>query len=67
MKGDQIPLAARIFSIVDVWDALSHDRYYRKALPQDQVATYLLDQREKAFNTSLAQVFVWNYLDRKRA
>src|SRR4028118_507167 len=31
LKGEQIPLAARIFAIVDVWDALTSDRPYRKA------------------------------------
>ena len=34
LKGEQIPLAARIFAIVDVWDALSSDRPYRKAWSQ---------------------------------
>ena len=63
MKGDQIPLSASIFSIVDVWDALSHDRYYRKALPRDQVAAYLLDQRDKSFNPRLVQAFVRNFID----
>jgi putative two-component system response regulator len=31
LQGEQIPLAARIFAVVDVWDALSNDRPYRKA------------------------------------
>jgi len=30
LSGDQIPLAARLFAVVDVWDALSSDRPYRK-------------------------------------
>jgi HD-GYP domain-containing protein (c-di-GMP phosphodiesterase class II) len=63
LKGDQIPLSACIFSIVDVWDALSHDRYYRKALPRGQVAAYLLDQRNKSFNPKLVQEFVRNFID----
>jgi HD-GYP domain-containing protein (c-di-GMP phosphodiesterase class II) len=34
LKGEQIPLAARIFSIVDIWDALLSDRPYRDAWPK---------------------------------
>ena len=33
LKGEQIPLAARIFAVVDVWDALRSDRPYRRAWP----------------------------------
>jgi HD-GYP domain-containing protein (c-di-GMP phosphodiesterase class II) len=62
LKGGQIPLSAQIFSIVDVWDALSNDRYYRKAWPQEKVAEYLIEQRGKAFNVQLAQAFVDKYL-----
>jgi HD-GYP domain-containing protein (c-di-GMP phosphodiesterase class II) len=67
LAGDQIPLSARIFSIVDVWDAVSHDRYYHKALPPDKVAELLLNERDKAFNAQLVQAFVWNYIDPKRS
>ncbi len=62
LKGGQIPMSAQIFSIVDVWDALSHDRYYRKAWPQEQVAAYLLEQKDKAFNAQLAQAFVEKFI-----
>lgn len=41
LKGEEIPLSARIFSIIDVWDALSSDRPYRKAWPQAQVRSEL--------------------------
>jgi putative nucleotidyltransferase with HDIG domain len=58
LKGGQIPLSAQIFSIVDVWDALSHDRYYRKAWSQEQVVTYLLEQQDKSFNSQIVQAFV---------
>ncbi len=36
MKGEEIPLAARIFSLIDVWDAVRTDRVYRKALPEEE-------------------------------
>lgn len=41
LKGEQIPLAARIFSVVDIWDALLSDRPYRKAWREDKVIAYL--------------------------
>lgn len=41
LKGDQIPLVARIFSVVDVWDALSSDRPYRAAWPAERVQEHI--------------------------
>jgi response regulator RpfG family c-di-GMP phosphodiesterase len=41
LKGTQIPLAARIFAAVDIWDALRSDRPYRKAWPEDRVLDYI--------------------------
>jgi HD-GYP domain-containing protein (c-di-GMP phosphodiesterase class II) len=41
LKGEQIPIAARIFSIVDIWDALLSDRPYRKAWSREKVISYL--------------------------
>jgi PAS domain S-box-containing protein/putative nucleotidyltransferase with HDIG domain len=41
LSGERIPLAARVFSVVDVWDALRSDRPYRKAWPDDQVIAHL--------------------------
>lgn len=49
LKGEQIPLAARIFAVVDVWDALSSDRPYRPAWPHEKVRAYL---RTRRVNTS---------------
>ena len=41
LAGERIPLAARIFAAVDIWDALSHDRPYRRAWPQARVREHL--------------------------
>jgi len=41
LKLDEIPLAARIFAVVDIWDALCSDRTYRAAWPKDQVRLYI--------------------------
>jgi diguanylate cyclase (GGDEF)-like protein/putative nucleotidyltransferase with HDIG domain len=41
LEGDQIPLAARAFAAVDIWDALGHDRPYRKAWPEERVHAHV--------------------------
>ncbi len=50
LKGEQIPFTARIFSIVDVWDALTSDRPYRKAWPNEKVLEYLKSEAGKQFD-----------------
>jgi len=58
IKGEEIPLAARLFSIVDVWDAMTHDRVYRRAIPQEEVAEYLRREAAKSFQTELVDQFL---------
>jgi putative methionine-R-sulfoxide reductase with GAF domain len=58
LKGDEIPLSARIFAIVDVWDALSSDRPYREAWSQDNVTQYLLNESGKHFDPNIVEVFL---------
>ena len=41
IKGEEIPLAARLFAIVDIWDALNSDRPYRNAWPTDKILKHL--------------------------
>jgi PAS domain S-box-containing protein/putative nucleotidyltransferase with HDIG domain len=41
LKGEQIPLAARLFAVVEVWDALRSDRPYRKAWPEEKVLEHI--------------------------
>lgn len=50
LVGEEIPLAARIFAVVDVYDALNSDRPYRRAWPHDKIVAYLRDQRGKHFD-----------------
>ncbi len=57
LQGESIPLAARIFAVVDVWDALSSDRPYRQAWPQEQVIAYLREQSGVQFDPEVVEVF----------
>lgn len=54
---EEIPLAARIFAIVDVWDALSNDRYYRPAWPKEKVHAHIRDLAGQQFDPKVVQVF----------
>lgn len=58
LRGNEIPLSARLFSIVDVWDALSSNRPYRPAWPQHQVFDYIHYQSNKHFEPEITRVFL---------
>ncbi|MGE5071886.1 MAG: HD-GYP domain-containing protein, partial [Anaerolineae bacterium] len=58
LKGEQIPLAARIFMVVDVYDALSYDRSYRSAWPRPQVLDYLRAQSGQLFDPRVIKTFL---------
>ncbi|MBC7878222.1 MAG: GAF domain-containing protein [Anaerolineales bacterium] len=58
LKGKEIPFAARIFSIVDVWDALVSDRPYRKALDPTDVKKTLREQSDIHFDPHVVNVFL---------
>jgi len=58
LKGEQIPLAARIFAVADVWDALRSDRPYRKGWPEDEIATHIQAQAGTHFDPQVVEVFL---------
>jgi PAS domain S-box-containing protein len=58
LKGEQIPLAARIFSVVDVYDALTSDRPYRKAWTKKKALQYIQDEKGKSFDPRVVEVFM---------
>jgi HD-GYP domain-containing protein (c-di-GMP phosphodiesterase class II)/PAS domain-containing protein len=58
LKGDQIPLPARIFAIVDVWDAMRSDRPYRDAWPKDEVINHIKEQNGKHFDPEVVESFL---------
>jgi HD-GYP domain-containing protein (c-di-GMP phosphodiesterase class II) len=57
LKGEQIPLAARLFAVVDVWDALRYDRPYRKAWPEEKALEYIHAESGKHFDPQVVKVF----------
>jgi PAS domain S-box-containing protein len=58
LKGDQIPLFARLFAVVDVWDALSSDRPYRKRMPPKEVTEYLAREAGRLFDPDIVKKFL---------
>ena len=58
LKGDEIPLSARLFSVVDVFDALTSDRPYRKAWPREDVYRYIQEQAGKHFDPQVVKIFL---------
>jgi PAS domain S-box-containing protein len=58
LKGDQIPLFARLFAVVDVWDALSSDRPYRKRMPPKEVTEYLEKESGRLFDPEIVEKFL---------
>ena len=58
LKGEAIPLAARLFAVVDVWDALTSDRLYRAAWPQAKARAYLRGQAGKLFEPRIVEMFL---------
>jgi PAS domain S-box-containing protein len=58
LKGKSIPLAGRIFAVIDVWDALGSDRPYRLAWPEEKVMQYILDERNIQFDPEVVAIFL---------
>jgi putative nucleotidyltransferase with HDIG domain len=58
LHGEEIPLPARIFAVVDVWDALLSDRPYRMAWTKEQALQYLKEQSGKMFDPSIVERFI---------
>jgi HD-GYP domain-containing protein (c-di-GMP phosphodiesterase class II) len=54
--GEQIPLPARIFSVIDVWDALTSDRPYRSAWPNAKVLEYLRSESGTSFDPEVVKI-----------
>jgi putative two-component system response regulator len=57
LKGEEIPLSARLFAIADVWDALTSDRPYRPAWSQEEARIYIREQSGKHFDPQVVDLF----------
>jgi len=57
LKGEEIPIVARLFAVVDVWDALTSDRPYRPAWSQEEALTYIREQSGKHFDPHVVDLF----------
>lgn len=58
LKGEEIPLAARIFAVTDVWDALLTDRPYREAWDREAVLDYLRKESGMRFDPKIVDLFI---------
>ncbi|MCX7839196.1 MAG: GAF domain-containing protein, partial [Anaerolineae bacterium] len=58
LKGEEIPLPARLFTVADVYDALTSDRPYRLAWSRDDALAYIRDQAGKCFDPRVVEVFL---------
>lgn len=58
LSGQDIPLAARIFAVIDVWDALRSDRPYRKGWTMEAIEDYILSQSGKHFDPKVVEAFI---------
>jgi HD-GYP domain-containing protein (c-di-GMP phosphodiesterase class II) len=65
LKGENIPLAARIFAVVDVWDALRSDRPYRPAWSSAKALEYIREQSGKQFDPNVVEMFLKMVSDKR--
>jgi len=67
LKGEEIPLPARIFAVVDVWDALISDRPYRPAWTKNAAFNYLKENSGKLFDPQIVAAFEKIYQDQENS
>ena len=58
LKGEEIPLSARIFAVIDVWDALRSDRPYRKAWSDEEALEEIIRGKGNHFDPVVVQAFL---------
>jgi putative nucleotidyltransferase with HDIG domain len=58
LRGEEIPFAARIFPVIDVWDALVSNRPYRKGLPHEEVRQHIKADSGKHFDPRVVEAFL---------
>ncbi|MBL8061949.1 MAG: GAF domain-containing protein [Anaerolineales bacterium] len=63
LKGEEIPLSARVFALVDVWDALTNDRPYRTAWPAEKALDYIRENSGIYFDPQIVNAFMSRFAD----
>lgn len=58
LKGAEIPFPARLFAVVDQWDALCSERPYRKAWPKEKIIAHLKENSGKSFDPQVVEAFL---------
>jgi PAS domain S-box-containing protein len=58
LKGEEIPITARIFAVADVWDAITSDRPYRKGWSKEEALEYIKEQSGKYFDPQVVEEFL---------
>ncbi len=58
LKGEQIPIEARIFALVDVWDAITNDRVYREAMGKEEAIKTIRDGAGNHFDPEITEIFL---------
>lgn len=64
LRGQQIPLPARIFAVVDFWDAVTSDRPYRSAWEEEKCIRYLQEHKGEQFDPVIVEQFL-NMIERE--
>jgi len=60
LRGEQIPIGARIFALSDIWDALISDRRYHRAWPRAKVVEHIRSRAGTHFDPDLVDLFLAN-------
>lgn len=63
LKGEEIPIGARILAVVDTLDALASDRQYRRAIPLDEAMEYVARMSGKVFDPKVVEVLKRRYVE----
>jgi putative nucleotidyltransferase with HDIG domain len=61
LKGENIPIEARIMAVADVFDALGSSRCYKKPWSEDEIKLFLIEQKNKKFEARLVDVIIENF------
>jgi putative nucleotidyltransferase with HDIG domain len=63
LKGEEIPIGARLLTAVDCFDAIASDRPYRKALPLDQAIAFVKSKAGKQFDPGIVELLAKHHLE----